>query len=127
MNAGVLTYSVDLDYINVNSITPFISFLQGLVDKEEEKNKKREDERTQREILKKKRKSVSLKTLEDVVFVNDDDSEPETQVENPSLKQSEHKELSMMTRAELSALCKAKGLKFTTKTSKDDLIKLLSV
>jgi hypothetical protein len=113
MSAGVLTFSVDLDYINVDSIQPYVSFLQSLIDKEIEKENLK--------AQKKPRKPFTQ--LREIL----EETEVETQVENASLDSSEDRDLSKMTKAEISALCKEKGLKFTTKTSKDDLIKLLSV
>jgi hypothetical protein len=114
MSAGVLTFSVDLDYINVDSIQPYVSFLQSLIDKEIEKENLKAQKKSSRKPFTQLREIL-------------EETEVETQVENASLEGSEDRDLSKMTKAEISALCKAKDIKFTTKTSKDDLIKLLSV
>jgi hypothetical protein len=112
MTADLLTFSIDLDYINVESIQRYVSFLQSLIDKEIEK-----------ENLKHKSKRRPFSQLREIL----EETKVEPEVENASLDGCEDRDLSKMTKAEISALCKAKDIKFSTKTSKDDLIKLLSV
>jgi hypothetical protein len=111
-----LTYTIDLDYVNVEIIQNYISVLNLLIEIE---NKKKIQKSTR------KVKIADLLT----VAKNDDDNDDvslQTQAENPPSEQSEDRDLSNMTKAEISALCKAKNIKVLVKDSKNDLIKKLS-
>lgn len=112
MASDLLTFSIDLDYINVDSIQRYVSFLQTLIDKEIEKENLKP--------ISKRRTFAKIRELTE-------DTKVETQVDNVSLDGFEDTDLSKKTKAEISELCKAKNLKFTKKTTKIDLIKLLEV
>lgn len=119
MASDILTFSIDLDYINLESIQRYVFFLQHLIDEEIEKENLKPKSS--------KSKSKPFTRLHKIIEETKVESEVESEVEIPSLDDSEDRDLSKMTKAEITTLCKAKDIKFTTKTSKDDLIKLLSV
>lgn len=112
MASDLLTFSIDLDYINVDSIQRYVFFLQHLIDKEIEK-----------ENLKPKSKRRPFAQLHEIL----EETKVEPEAENASLDGSEDRDLSKMTKMQISGLCKAKNIKFTKKTTKDELIKLLDV
>jgi galactitol-specific phosphotransferase system IIB component len=112
MASDLLTFSIDLDYINVESIQRYVFFLQHLIDKEIEK-----------ENLKPISKRRPFAKIHEIL----EETKVEPEVENTSLDGSEDRDLSKMTKMQISGLCKAKDIKFTKKTTKDELIKLLDV
>jgi hypothetical protein len=119
-----LTYTIDLDYLNVDNIQTYITFLQSLIENE----RKVEEERLQSRI--KLTDSKPNRKLLSIIDENDDKvetSDLETQTENESLEPLVTNDLSTKTKAQLSELCKLKDIKHTSKTTKNKLIELLNV
>lgn len=119
MASDILTFSIDLDYINLESIQRYVFFLQHLIDEEIQKEIEKENLKPKSS----KSKSKPFTKLHKII----EETKVEPEVEIPSLDDSEDRDLTNMTKAEISALCKAKDIKFTKKTTKDELIKLLDV
>lgn len=117
LDSNHLTYTIDLDYINIEVIQNYISILNLII--EMENNKK---------IQKKSTRKHKIADMLNVAENDDDNTEVnlQTQVENSSNAQSEDTDLSNMTKAEISALCKAKNIKVLVKDTKNDLIQKLS-
>ena len=122
-----LTYTIDLDYLNVDNIQTYITFLQSLIENE----RRVEDERLQSRIKlttsKQHRKLLSIIDEDDENDDKVETSDLETQADIEPLETLVTNDLSTKTKAQLSELCKAKDIKFTSKTTKNKLIELLSV
>ena len=119
-----LTYTIDLDYLNIDNIQTYITFLQSLIENE----RRVEEERLQSRI--KLTDSKPNRKLLSIIDENDEKvetSDLETQTENESLEPLVTNDLSTKTKAQLSELCKLKDIKHTSKTTKNKLIELLSV
>jgi hypothetical protein len=121
-----LTYTIDLDYLNVDNIQTYITFLQSLIENERRVEEERLASRIKLTTSKQHRKLLSIDEDDE----NDDKVETndlETQADNEHLETLVTNDLSTKTKAELSELCKAKDIKHTSKTTKNKLIELLSV
>jgi hypothetical protein len=121
-----LTYTIDLDYLNIDNIQTYITFLQSLIENERRVEEERLQSRIKLTTSKQHRKLLSIDEDDE----NDDKvetSDLETQAENKPLELLVTNDLSTKTKAELSELCKAKDIKHTSKTTKNKLIELLSV
>jgi len=121
-----LTYTIDLDYLNIDNIQTYITFLQSLIENERRVEEERLQSRIKLTTSKQHRKLLSIDEDDE----NDDkveSSDLETQAENKPLEPLVTNDLSTKTKAELSELCKAKDIKHTSKTTKNKLIELLRV
>jgi hypothetical protein len=121
-----LTYTIDLDYLNVDNIQTYITFLQSIIENERRVEDERLNSRIKLTTSKQHRKLLSI--------VNEDDendkvetSDLETQADIEPLEALVDDDLSSKTKAQLSELCKLKDIKHTSKTTKNKLIELLSV
>ena len=122
-----LTYTIDLDYLNVDNIQTYITFLQSLIENERRVEEERLASRTKLTSSKPNRKLLSIIDEDDENDDKVETSDLETQAENESLESLVTNDLSTKTKAQLSELCKAKDIKHTSKTTKNKLIELLSV
>lgn len=122
-----LTYTIDLDYLNVDNIQTYITFLQSLIENERRVEDERLNSRIKLTTSKQHRKLLSIVNEDDE---NDDKVETtdlETQADIEPLEALVDDDLSTKTKAQLSELCKIKDIKHTSKTTKNKLIELLSV
>lgn len=122
-----LTYTIDLDYLNVDNIQTYITFLQSLIENERRVEEERLQSRIKMTSSKPNRKLLSIIDEDDENDDKVETSDLETQAENESLETLVTNDLSTKTKAQLSELCKAKDIKHTSKTTKNKLIELLSV
>jgi len=121
-----LTYTIDLDYLNIDNIQTYITFLQSLIENERRVEEERLNSRIKLTTSKQHRKLLSIDEDDE----NDDKVETndlETQAENKPLEPLVTNDLSTKTKAELSELCNAQNIKHTSKTTKNKLIELLGV
>lgn len=122
-----LTYTIDLDYLNVDNIQTYITFLQSLIENERRVEEERLQSRIQLTTSKQHRKLLSIVNEDDENDDKVETSDLETQADIEPLETLVDDDLSSKTKAQLSELCKLKDIKHTSKTTKNKLIELLSV
>lgn len=122
-----LTYTIDLDYLNVDNIQTYITFLQSLIENERRVEDERLNSRIKLTTSKQHRKLLSIVNEDDENDDKVETSDLETQADIEPLEALVDDDLSSKTKAQLSELCKLKDIKHTSKTTKNKLIELLSV
>ena len=122
-----LTYTIDLDYLNIDNIQTYITFLQSLIETERRVEEERLQSRIQLTTSKQHRKLLSIVNEDDENDDKVETSDLETQADIEPLETLVDDDLSSKTKAQLSELCKLKDIKHTSKTTKNKLIELLSV
>lgn len=122
-----LTYTIDLDYLNVDNIQTYITFLQSLIENERRVEDERLNSRIKLTTSKQHRKLLSIVNEDDENDDKVETSDLETQADIEPLEALVDDDLSTKTKAQLSELCKIKDIKHTSKTTKNKLIELLSV
>lgn len=122
-----LTYTIDLDYLNVDNIQTYITFLQSLIENERRVEEERLNSRIKLTTSKQHRKLLSIIDEDDENDDKVETSDLETQPDIEPLETLVTNDLSTKTKAELSELCKLKDIKHTSKTTKNKLIELLGV
>jgi hypothetical protein len=122
-----LTYTIDLDYLNVDNIQTYITFLQSLIENERRVEEERLNSRIKLTTSKQQRKLLSIVDEDDENDDKVETSDLETQADIEPLEAVVTNDLSTKTKAQLSELCKLKDIKHTSKTTKNKLIELLSV
>lgn len=121
-----LTYTINLDYINTDTIELYIAALNLIVNTEKEKERKQQADFEQSRIKKSKKK---LLTIDEIIKENEEENqevEPEKQAENSSNEDFIGMDLSSMTKADLIKLCKDKDIKVLVKDTKNELLKKLA-
>jgi hypothetical protein len=122
-----LTYTIDLDYLNVDNIQTYITFLQSIIENERRVEDERLNSRIKLTTSKQHRKLLSIVNEDDENDDKVETSDLETQADIEPLEALVDDDLSSKTKAQLSELCKLKDIKHTSKTTKNKLIELLSV
>lgn len=110
-DANQLTYTIDLDFVNIESIQNYISILNLVIDIEKKKIE---------ELKKKDGKKTSKTSSPKVVFSDDE------YIDDESKDDESNSELSKLTREQLFQMCNERNIKTIKKDTKTNLIKKLS-